>query len=561
MKSFKKIFVLCLLLQFVACSDFLEEKAYSILRPDSIEDNESSAKMMIDGALSTIGGDLYFQWGIWHRVTNFDGDYETGPDWGMKELGTGNWQSYGDMFRLWQGPYLLAERATSAISTIDGMSFDRAKQNHYMGQAYFLRAWAYFNLVQGYGGVPIFRQTVVQGAEPQQPRASVQETYDFIISDLKRAESLMFSKADAEDNTLSRGAAQALLAKVYLTMASGALTGAEVTVKGGPAVISVGGPNDPDEVIAEPATITFAKNVVAGHESMDAQAYFDSARVKARELIDSEEYDLFPTYADVWKKENRFQVEHIWSLHSIANDAVFRNVVSHEFAGSYKTTTGDELQGAVYGMRIHWYELFEDNDQRITEGVNHRWYQWGAWRMYPLKDTARRHEPNPPYGWTPNDEGLTNTGAMRAILRKFEGVSDRNTENSDFAYPFLRFADVLLVYAEAENEVNGPTTEAYGALDRVRTRSGATAALSMTKQQFRSFVLEERARELALEGGRRWDLLRWGIYLQVMNAVDVDENNVIKRREEKHLLFPLPLGELNANKNLGGPNNGQNPGW
>ena len=80
---------------------------------------------------------------------------------------------------------------------------------------------------------------------------------------------------------------------------------------------------------------------------------------------------------------------------------------------------------------------------------------------------------------------------------------------------------------------------------------------ALSQQEFRSFVLEERRRELALEGDRRWDLLRWGIYLPVMNAIGIDENNVIKRRQTKHLLFPVPTSELNSNKALGG----QNPGW
>lgn len=559
MNKLRILYITLLLMAVSGCKDFLEEKAFSVLRPDTIEDNESSAKMLVNGALSTIGGDLYFQWGIWHRVWNFDGDYETGPDWGMQQLGAGNWQSYGDMYRIWQGPYLLAERSTSAITTISAMTFDEEIRNHYIGQAYFLRAWAYFQLVRGYGGVPIFRSTVVQGAEPQQPRASVQEVYDFIVSDLKNAETLMYSNKHThyEVGTIARGAAKALLSKVYLTMASGALANAKVTVKGGRATEA----NDPSKLVDEPQSLTFTKNIVAGHESMDAARYFDSARVKALELIQSNEYDLFPRYADVWTVENRFKTEHIWALQSITNDAVFRNVVSHEFSGSF--IEGNlELQGAWYGMRNHWYELFEDDDQRITEGVNHRFYQWGAYRYYPLKDSTKIDEPND-YGWTANDLPMESVGSYRAILRKFEGVAaaDRFTQNADFAYPFLRFAEVLLIYAEAENEVNGPTADAYDALRRVRSRSSATEAPAMGKEAFRSFVLEERARELALEGGRRWDLLRWGIYLDVMNAIDIDENNVTKRREARHLLFPLPLGELNSNKNLGGENGGQNPGW
>ena len=65
------------------------------------------------------------------------------------------------------------------------------------------------------------------------------------------------------------------------------------------------------------------------------------------------------------------------------------------------------------------------------------------------------------------------------------------------------------------------------------------------KETFRSFILEERAKEFAVEGNRRTDLIRWGIYLPVMNAIGMDENGNLKRREEKHWLMPLP-DEING---------------
>ena len=129
----------------------------------------------------------------------------------------------------------------------------------------------------------------------------------------------------------------------------------------------------------------------------------------------------------------------------------------------------------------------------------------------------------------------------------------------------LRFADVLLIYAEAANEANnGPTAEALNALNRVRVRSNATPK-SLTgvgnindKVLFRSAVLEERAMEFAEEGDRRWDLIRWGIYLPVMNAIGgTDEVDIVKTRMEKHLLFPIPGSEVGVNKFI----TKNNPGW
>jgi hypothetical protein len=109
------------------------------------------------------------------------------------------------------------------------------------------------------------------------------------------------------------------------------------------------------------------------------------------------------------------------------------------------------------------------------------------------------------------------------------------------------------------NELNGgPTTDAYARLNLIRTRASATAApAGMNQEQFRSFVLAERAREFALEGVRRYDLLRWGIYLQVMNRISAGQNNISKVRSLRNLLLPIPLSELNSNQSI----TGNNPGW
>ena len=84
----------------------------------------------------------------------------------------------------------------------------------------------------------------------------------------------------------------------------------------------------------------------------------------------------------------------------------------------------------------------------------------------------------------------------------------------------------------------------------------ATKIMSV-KETFRSFILEERAKEFAVEGNRRTDLIRWGIYLSVMNAIGMDENGNLKRREEKHWLMPLPPDEINGNPYI----EKNNPGW
>ena len=139
-------------------------------------------------------------------------------------------------------------------------------------------------------------------------------------------------------------------------------------------------------------------------------------------------------------------------------------------------------------------------------------------------------------------------------------VTNDGIDNADANWPFLRLADVMLVYAEAQNEL-GNTSVAINYLNKVRARSHAEETSEnelSTKTALRSAIIEERAKELACEADRRWDLIRWGIYLDAMNAFEgTDDSGVLKSRTERNLLFPLPAQELNTNKAI----TSNNPGW
>lgn len=518
--------LLSTLLAGSSCKDALVEKPKGFIQSNQLGDNpQLNARLLVNGALSTLNED--FLYGQYPRALDLDADHITGPAWAMGTIGSGNFQSdAGIVDRMWGGSYLLINRSNQAIAQIEAFTMDKklnanaldekTKKNA-LGKLYFLKAWGYFQLVRAYGGVPIFKESITKGAAIQQPRASVQEVYAYIIENLKMAEQSLLGVKDAgyETGTISKGAASSLLAKVYLTMASGALSGAQVTVLGGPATkISDGA----SVQVAKPVALTHTKTVVAGLEGLDAMQYFQLARDKANEVMKSGDYRLFAAYREVWDVANRNKGEHIWSLQSLSRDASLGNPIMTYYIG--RQTTNNGIDGRFFGCRAHWTALFESTDLRVSEGVF--------------------------------------AGYNAAYLRKFEAVTDRTASNSDFHFPFLRYADVLLLFAEAENELNnGPTTDAFQAVNAIRGRNNASEVKDLNRQQFRSFVLEERARELALEGNRRWDLLRWGIYRQVMSAVDTDENNVVKRRQDKHLLYPIPVDEINANTLI----KGNNPGW
>lgn len=544
------------LLGATSCKDFITENPSANVGPAQVTD----ANSYVNGALNTLVSDAMFRYGQFPNLWDYDSDDSTGPSWAYGDIGAGNFQSYWGIDTGWSGPYVLIHRCNFGMSQVQSLTMDATAQKDAVAQLRFLRAWGYFLLVRAYGPVPLFEKSIVEGTAPQQARTPVKDIYAFIINDLKAAETDLYPATSATVGHPNQTVAKSLLAKVYVTMASGSLASGQVTVLGGPTYTMVAG----KKILLAPVPLTHTKTVVGGLDGLNSGDYFKLARDKAQEVMSSNAYTLFSSHADVWNVANQNKGEHIWSIQTIANDPNYGNEIS-EFRIGHLLASG-EIEGGWIAQSDHWYNLFEPNDQRITDGVLHRWKMWGGVHYYPFGDSlvvkgtdlspaavAKRAK----YGYLPTDQSGVDDGHI-ARLRKFEAVSDRIATRSNFNYPLLRYPDVLLIYAEAANEANGgPTPAAIEAVNQIRRRNSASTIGSMSQQAFRSFVLEERRRELALEGDRRWDLLRWGIYLPVLNALDNDENNVLKRRINKHLLMPIPVSELNANKLI----TSNNPGW
>ena len=549
-------FVAASLLGATSCKDFITETPISNVGPSQVTDSNA----YVNGALNTMVSDNMFRYGQFPNLWDYDTDDSTGPSWAYGDIGAGNFQNYWGIDTGWSGPYVLIHRCNFGIAQVGTMSMDAAAQKDAIAQLKCLRAWAYFMLVRAYGPVPLFEKSIVEGTAPQQARAGVKDIYTFIVNDLKAAETDLYPATTAVVGHPNQSIAKSLLAKVYVTMASGSLASGQVTVLGGPTYKLVSG----KKILLPPVPLTHSKTVVNGLEGLNSADYFKLARDKAQEVIASNAYSLFSSHADAWNIANQNRGEHIWSIQTIVNDPNYGNEISMFRIG--RITTLGELEGGWIAASDHWYNLFEPQDQRITDGVLHRWKMWGGVHYYPFGDSltvkgtdmsATAVAKRAKYGFLPTDQSGVDDAHV-ARLRKFEAVSDRTVSRSNFNFPLLRYPDVLLIYAEAANEANGgPTADAIEAVNKVRRRNGASEVKSMSQQAFRSYVLEERRRELALEGDRRWDLMRWGIYLPVMNALDNDENNVLKRRTNKHLLMPIPVSELNANKLI----TANNPGW
>lgn len=556
-----------------SCEKALEETPYSFIAPEQMVDSPEGLAQWMNGVRSTFLRDGFFRYEIFNRPYEMDCDDITGSRSFYNQTGSGNFGNADDLRAYWTSPYLLIGRANYVIPFLRQMqNVEEGEINNAVGELNFYKAWAYFTLVRAFGPVPIAKTSTIYGESENLPRSSVADVYAYIIEVLKESETQLYDRSNPNYKLgmISQESAKTMLAKVYLNMASGALAGARITVMGGAHKNAAGQRQ-------APVPLQITKDVVAGHESFNASEYFRLARDKAKEVIDvadpnpvaspGKTLGLFNNWNAIWSRANRGKAEHLWMLYSEQGKDNNGMVLTFHYSGQFDAEGRMLTNSGLMGLSDHWYELFEETDRRIRDGVIHKYTMSNnAKRWYPLKEQTPTTNPDSAtlsyyklkYGY--DDPSFRHSSGDQGIARvtKYADVTDRTIRRSDAPYPFLRYAETLLIYAEAANEL-GDLSEAVDKLNRVRFRSEATPVevADHTMETLRSFILEERRRELALEGSRPWDLRRWGIYLPVMNAIGNDNNNIVKSREQKHLLFALPLIEISGNTEI----HGNNPGW
>ena len=575
----KVIYILIAVFAMSSCS-WIEENPDSLVTDANIGDSKEACDQLVTGVYSKWIYDM-FCWGYFPRMLEFDADYISGPDWLFGTFGAGNFQGETDLVdALWKGCYGLIGRANNAERQISAMkNITDKEKNNAIGELRFQKAFAYFLLVRAYGEIPIQPET--ETFDRNQPRKPVTEVYDYIIAQLESATRMLYKNTDDAYQTghVSAGSAAGLLAKVYATEAACAMpAGTEVTIRtGAPYTTDVNG----NKQYAPLQTQTLYKQAVSGYESLDAQALWTKAAEWAGDVVDGiyGSYTLLD-YNQLWSKANANASEFLFSIGTVSGDATYKTSVHTQYEG-YKTAPGSDYiqSGGWTGCTRHWYDLFDHDDYRITQGVKHRWRIYtqeasnsGFYYPYDEEYTIMATGRNMAGDWVKDPTGIFADGVnyyysadaqCLAFTTKYEDVTNDAIDNADANWPFLRLADVILIYAEALNELDKPS-DALAQLNKVRTRANAGRA-SMggkhalaTKEARRSAIIEERAKELACEADRRWDLIRWGIYLDAMNAIGGnDDGGVNKKRTERNLLFPIPQQEINTNSNI----NTNNPGW
>lgn len=572
----------CLTTTLTSCNSYIEEDTDGVSLADKVGDSKEACDLWVTGVYSKWLYDV-FCWGYFPRVLEIDADYITGPNWLYAAFGAGMFQGNGADIAdaLWKGGYGLIERANTAICYIEAMqNVETAYKNNAIGEMKFQKAFAYFLLVRAYGAIPLLNPGVDM---TNNPRVSVDRVYQEIFTLLEDAARLMYKNTDAAyvKGHVCKGTAVGLLAKAYATAAASAMASGTLYIRTGQAYVD---PSAAEKEYAAPVSKPFAITSVSGYESMNANALYAKAADWAKKLLETTDYgthQLVGSFEDLWAMKNRYASEFLFQVYVPNADTKYKTSIHNLYEGTFGTASMEYLiDGGWIGNTYNWYQLFDAKDDRIVVGVKHRWRTEGQMTenygfYYPENDEYNQKVWNHEF---PYDDGVnyyvSKDYQCIAFTTKYMDVTDPTTANADCPWPFLRLADVKLIYAEALNETgdaNGAMNQLYdvmkrsnpnmtaptvATLQKVFNKNGAYAVDAQTA--IRSAIVEERAKEMACEGDRRWDLIRYGVYVDAMNAVGTDDGGVNKTRSARNLLFPIPVQELNTNKALGGVNN---PGW
>ncbi|WP_460910319.1 RagB/SusD family nutrient uptake outer membrane protein [Spirosoma areae] len=248
------------------------------------------------------------------------------------------------------------------------------------------------------------------------------------------------------------------------------------------------------------------------------------ASAKAKEVMDLGVYDLWATFGEAFLLANKNGKEAVFEMQALGG-----GVGEGSLMQGYMRPNFDRVNG-VAGF----------GDDPVTDNL---------YRAYSPTDKRREV--------TIKLYSATTTPAAPASV-VFPGYVNKYldptaTGNNDGAnnYPIIRYADVLLMYAEALNEQGAGNAEAYTAVNRLRKRAGLTDLAGLTQEQLRDALLLERRLELAFEGHRWYDLARTKRLISAMNV-----QNPTITVQERHYLFPIPQTERDVNPSLD-----QNPGY
>ena len=554
MKKYKMI-TFCALIAAGVTSCELDEKPTSYYEKDAYFQTYNHAKMAVVGIYDCLAIDKHY--GQFEMATPASDDtyyiQGTGTDNTRRDIAhymvktTNTW-----IADLWKYKYMGIDRANYAIANIKNMEGyeEDVELQELVAQACFLRAFLAFDLIKYWGDVPFKTEYTFSYGDIANGRVSREEIYKSIIDDLNFAKNnLQQGNAELSPEVPSQGAAHALLMRVYLQRAGYSL--------------------QQDGTLTRPA-------------DDKRKEYFDAVITEWTAFQNKGYHGFYDGgYVELFKGYSGGVLNSKESLWEIAFNPTGSGYKDN--SGTWATYNGPlveapgagasaEVMGranAFFRVMPAWKDFFEAGDERRDVMVCDYQYKWDATEKKHKKTVNKKVA-----DWYP--------GKWR---REWMPLGFLDPNNRGVNYCPLRYADVVLMAAEAYNET-GNTPKAWELLNDVRERAKATKVNSLQEYKnvhkklydlpffnggdaadnFRTALYWERGFELAFEGQRKYDLLRWGILAETLQLFQSKMDKSLKGKyvagdnfvKGKHELFPIPLGELQANPAL---NNQNNPGY
>lgn len=564
MKQLLAILTLFGSLTFTSCEDFLTEEVRGQQNLDTYFTTADECEAYITGCYQdiTCGGwwNINTVWLLSEMCSDdawMGNTIQSQSDYISLAHYQGNGASNGPISNFWQYRYKGILRCNVAIGRISNTELeDKELQARLVAEARFLRGYFYFELARNFGGVPLITEFKMPEEIQGITRASLENTYKFIEEDLIAAAEVLPKRseyADADMGRATSGAALGLLGKVYLYQ----------------------------EKWTEARDVLQKLIPESGYTGEDAQ---------------TTEYDLLPNFGDVWDKDFDNSVESLFEVQ-------YEYHATLAVGGSLSTVTGARSCGAALGDGWAWCQPTANLEAAYSEDDERR--EWTIIKtgcteikgeteenftkiLNDNKEISVYDDCVEKYNLPANSLVIDPSGhkSGRIIRKYYLPLNDRpevyNTDKSPLNHRILRYADVLLMYAEACNELSDDT-HAQAALNRVRNRAGLSP-VSVTENELRHAIRNERRLELAFEQNRLYDIRRWkddngkpvianlmgenGSFVKwntdpaTRDAMEWDNQGEASDkgksfREDRDLLFPIPLYEVTMS-------NGsieQNPNW
>ncbi|MBD1395358.1 RagB/SusD family nutrient uptake outer membrane protein [Mucilaginibacter glaciei] len=478
---------------------------------------------------------------------------------------------------VWQTPFDNIRRVNLLLSKLPSTPLNVATQKRVAAEARFLRAWYYYNLLINFGGVPIVKDQVFTITdEVSIPRSTFAESVSYVVKELDEVSAILPVSYSGNDyGRVTKGAAMAVKAKLLLFAASPLFNG---------------------NTYPQPST---AEGIAAaGYPTFDVTRW-KAAADAAQAIINSGAYALnidnatAPGYGFYALFLKRINSEYIYFYNRVPNrdweqfylpvsrgNGSRNGTPTQTLVDAFPTSTGKAITDPTSGYNPQ--NPYINRDPRFNYSIIYN----GA--PYFLK-AASAKSPVFTYVGAPTDgftQSTSAAGPSGYFSRKMldENLSADGPGNTDRGWGLIRYADILLCYAEAINEI-GQTSQAYPVLRQIRERAGIVPGADnnygmktgMSQDEMREFIRNERHIELMYENTRWDDARRWKIAMKVFNGYnklmkptkvavsatypsgynyEIVNSLFLHTFNEKNYLLPIPTSEIRK-----APALVQNPGW